>query len=38
MEDVPVPILAELGFARAILFGEFEEGPAAQLRSTSLRE
>jgi hypothetical protein len=23
MEDVPVLVLAELGFARAILFGEF---------------
>ena len=30
MEDVPVLVLAEFGFARAILFGEFEEGPAAQ--------
>jgi hypothetical protein len=31
MEDVPVLVLAEPGFARAILFGEFEDGPAAQL-------
>ena len=30
MEDVPVLVLAELVFARTILFGESEDGAAAQ--------
>ena len=30
VEDMPVLVFAELGFARVILFGEFEDGPAAQ--------
>jgi len=29
MEDVPVLVLAELGFARAILLGEFDRGESA---------
>ena len=30
VEDVPVLVLPELGFARMVLFSEFEDGPAAQ--------
>ena len=29
VEDVPVLVLPELGFARMVLFGEFEDSPAA---------